>query len=100
MIYYNDANIKLLQNTINTECDAILFEDEMEVAQARENIQNTKYKTQINERGNRAPIMHDIESARIDKKILIVDDELFNIVAIKSVLEGVFNLNYHDLFCD
>ena len=41
-----------------------------------------------------------MNTVRINKRILVVDDEVFNIVAIKCILESVFNLNHTDEFCD
>jgi CheY-like chemotaxis protein len=34
------------------------------------------------------------------KRILIVDDEIFNIEAIKIILEFAFNIKYVDAVCD
>ena len=41
-----------------------------------------------------------MDSIRINKRILIVDDEVFNLVAMKLILESIFNLNHTDDFCD
>ena len=46
------------------------------------------------------PQVYQMDILRIKKRILIVDDEAFNIVAMKLVLESIFNLNHTDLFCD